>query len=253
VIARRDVLKAGAAAMAAMWLRPESLAAWAGDPLAGGLLWTNKHQNLSQRVWRHYDVWNRAGVGDDAWRGGLGNLHEILADAQSLGRRVRAVGARWSLSPVAMCPDVMINTMPLNYHQLGLPARHVATTAADPSRLVFAQCGARVGELSQSLEARGYALPTSGASNGQTICGAISTGTHGSARRVGSMQDFILGLHLLGEDGRFLLDRTRVPARRVRRVLRLARRESGAGRPPVPRGGSWAWQFWRVARGALRG
>ena len=128
-------------------------------------------------------------------------LQAILESAQAKGRRVRAVGGGWSLSPVAICPDVMINTLPLNYHAIGLPAPHVSSTNVDPAHLVFAQCGTSVAELNTMLEANGLALPTSGASNGQTICGAISTGTHGSARRVGSMQDYMLGLHVLAENG----------------------------------------------------
>jgi FAD/FMN-containing dehydrogenase len=96
----------------------------------------------------------------------------------------------------------MINTLPLNYHAIGLPTAHVSSTNVDPAHLVFAQCGTSVAELNTTLESNGLALPTSGASNGQTICGAISTGTHGSARRVGAMQDYMLGLHVLAEDGR---------------------------------------------------
>ena len=38
---------------------------------------------------------------------------------------------------------------------------------------------------------------TSGASNGQTIAGALSTGTHGSAFDVGSISNFVVGLHLI--------------------------------------------------------
>ena len=43
----------------------------------------------------------------------------------------------------------------------------------------------------------GCCLPTTGASNGQTIAGAVSTGTHGSALRVGAMQDYVRALHIV--------------------------------------------------------
>jgi hypothetical protein len=56
-------------------------------------------------------------------------------------------------------------------------------------------------ELNAELQSRGLSIPTSGASNGQTIAGAISTGTHGAANQVGAMQDFILGFHLVSEGG----------------------------------------------------
>jgi hypothetical protein len=184
-------------------------AAWPCRTIASaerdGFRWINKHQNVTATVWRHYDVWNHGAEGGspsiESCRGGFNALRGILDDAQAQGRRVRAVGRRWSLSPVAVCPDIMINTMPLNLHVVGLPASDVSTSSVDPSSLVFAQCGTSVLELSLALESRGLSLPTSGASNGQTICGAIATGTHGSARRVGAMQDYILGFHLLADNG----------------------------------------------------
>ena len=205
-ISRRSMLKA-CAATAALGAC-ESIAGFGfvreASAAGAGRLWRNKHLNLSTRVTTHHDVWNADGpfFGSEIWRNGCAKLQSILDEAQHAGRRVRAVGARWSLSPVAVCEDVMINTMPLNFRAVGLPAEHVAFTGVDPAHLVFAQCGTSVFELSAMLEPRGLSLPTSGASNGQTICGAISTGTHGSARRVGSMQDFMLGLHVLAENGR---------------------------------------------------
>jgi hypothetical protein len=212
-LSRRDVLK-GLAAMAAFRAFDAS---WPMSALSAqepsGLLWFNKHRNLSERVWRHYDASNRgADLAGPRWRGGLAHLNSILSDAQGMGRRVRAVGSRWSLSPWAVCPDVMINTTPLNCHAVGVAPDDLSTSAVDPDRIVFAQCGAEVRELSETLEEMGLSLPTSGASNGQTICGAISTGTHGSARRVGSMQDFILGLHVLAEDGKqYWIERASAP------------------------------------------
>ena len=205
-ITRRQLVK-GCVATAALQVLD---AAWpcrvAASAEGDGCRWINKHQNVAATVWRHYDVWNHGagegGGGVQSWSGGFNSLRDILDDAQARGRRVRAVGRRWSLSPVAVCPDIMINTMPLNYHAVGLPVSDISTSSVDPSRLVFAQCGTSVLELSLALESRGLSLPTSGASNGQTICGAIATGTHGSARRVGAMQDYILGFHLLADDGR---------------------------------------------------
>jgi FAD/FMN-containing dehydrogenase len=175
----------------------------AASAASAGRIWRNKHLNLNTSVSQYHDVWNSDGPasGAEYWRNGCTTLRSILDEAQHAGRRVRAVGSRWSLSPVAVCPDVMVNTVPLNFHAIGLPAQYVTSTAVDPAHLVFAQCGTSVLELSARLESRGLSLATSGASNGQTICGAISTGTHGSARRVGSMQDYMLGLHVLAEDG----------------------------------------------------
>jgi FAD/FMN-containing dehydrogenase len=73
---------------------------------------------------------------------------------------------------------------------------------AKSQRLVFAQCGVLIKTLSAYLEARGLSLATSGASNGQTIAGAISTGTHGAANAFGSIQETVLGLHIVAEGGK---------------------------------------------------
>jgi hypothetical protein len=80
--------------------------------------------------------------------------------------------------------------------------RTLAEEMSDPSayqldKYLFAQCGCAVQELSKALRNLGRALKTSGASNGQTIVGATSTNTHGSAIDFGSTQDFIVGLHII--------------------------------------------------------
>jgi FAD binding domain len=178
------------------------------DPLlslARNHAWRNFHRNVALTVDRYYTTWNAYQDGTLAspvWKAGLLGLRTIVRLAESEGKRLRALGGTWSLSQAAVSSDFMVNTKPLNYVELGFrPSSVDASFSGNPQALVFAQCGASVMELNQYLEPRGFALPTSGASNGQTIAGAISTGTHGSANGVGSMQDFILGLHIVAEAG----------------------------------------------------
>ena len=67
-------------------------------------------------------------------------------------------------------------------------------------------------ELNNWLKANKRSLKTSGASNGQTIVGCFSTGTHGSAIDFGSVQDFIVGMHIIVGPGRhFYLERQSYP------------------------------------------
>src|SRR5262249_46685800 len=47
-------------------------------------------------------------------------------------------------------------------------------------------------------------LRTSGASTGQTVAGALATGTHGAANQIGAMQDCVVAFHLLGQGGESL-------------------------------------------------
>jgi FAD/FMN-containing dehydrogenase len=134
---------------------------------------------------------------------GLAGLQEIVQRAEADGRRVRAVGAGWSLSPVAFVDDYLVDTSALSEWSLGFSARIVTSAFADRrERMAFVQCGVQIRTLNSFLERRRLALPTSGASNGQTIVGAMSTGTHGSAHDVGSIADTVLGLHVVGEGGR---------------------------------------------------
>jgi FAD/FMN-containing dehydrogenase len=140
-------------------------------------------------------------------------LQQIVRDAEAQGRRVRALGGAWSLSEAATTDDFMVNTKPLNFIDVGFAAASCAPEfVGTPEHLVFSQAGASVLELNQTLEARGLALPTSGAANGQSIAGAIATGTHGSANQVGGMQDYVLGLHLVAEGGKhYWLERASRP------------------------------------------
>ncbi|MFO7178142.1 MAG: FAD-binding protein [Pseudomonadota bacterium] len=167
----------------------------------------NWHRNVQVEVARLYDAWNRwsdrSRPTTRRWEPGLRALSRIVQHAEADGKRVRALGGAWSLSEAAVTRDYMVNTKPLNYVDVGLKPENVDPAyAGNPEYLVFTQCGTSVLELNRILERRGLALPTSGASNGQTFCGAFSTGTHGAANMVGSMQDYVAGLHVVGEGGR---------------------------------------------------
>jgi len=62
------------------------------------------------------------------------------------------------------------------------------------------QSGKKIKSITNELETQGKSLKTSGASNGQTIAGAISTGVHGSSLDEGAIQDFVVGLHIITSD-----------------------------------------------------
>jgi FAD/FMN-containing dehydrogenase len=177
----------------------------------------NKHKNVETSVARLYNVWNRTSAGHEPaqqrWRAGLNALRRIVEHAEAAGRRVRAYGGGWSLSDCASCPDFLVNTKPLNYLSIGLKQSQLrAPWAPKKGLLVFAQCGLHVMELHRAIEAAGLALPTSGASNGQTIAGAIATGTHGAAWGYGAMQEAVRGIHLVVSGGRHVyLERASEP------------------------------------------
>lgn len=62
------------------------------------------------------------------------------------------------------------------------------------------------------------ALPTCGASNGQTIVGATQTGTHGSAHAYGPMPNYVRALHIVAEGGKHYLIARLLPSHRTSRT-----------------------------------
>jgi len=171
--------------------------------------WRNMHETVpavtSARLYAPRNV--RADGTRDAqnsWRPGLDALRQIVADAEAAKQRVRAVGGLWSLSPVAILPDYVIDTTNLTEFVLHLPNGALQAAASRGRPFVFAQAGARIVDFHERLLAAGLGLPTCGASNGQTLAGAIATGTHGAAIDVGAMQEYVVGIHLIGAAGRHI-------------------------------------------------
>ena len=176
--------------------------------------WRNFHQTVTQTVAQLVDVWNaRPGVASfPAYNATTAALQDLIGEAVRDGLRLRALGGGWSFSPAAATDGLLVNTRPLNY-QFSLAEQNThADYSGSAANLVFAQCGVSVAELNVALRRRGKSLPTSGASNGQTIAGALSTGTHGSALDQGGLHDLVTALHLVtGPDRHVWLERASAP------------------------------------------
>lgn len=184
-----------------------------------GVPWKNLHRNIQTNVATLYELYNRMpfqqeAILDDIAESGR-YLCSILADAATEGKTVRSVGGGWSLSDVAISKDVMLETRNLNLWFPIVANQLDDSCCRDPQRMFYMQCGNSIAEVYSTLEKMGYTLPTSGASNGQTIAGALSTGTHGSAFKFGSIQDCVVSIHLIvGPDPQkdsILLERTSDP------------------------------------------
>jgi len=173
-------------------------------------LWQNWHSSSgiggnTARFYTPHNEWTDGSKtpGQD-FAPGLAALQSIVQDGERDQKRVRAIGSGWSMSSAPFVSDYLINTQWLSSYFVGFNTPTVVDESIrdNADKLVFAQCGMQIKSLNSVLETNGLALPTSGASNGQTIAGAMSTGTHGSAHDVGGIQDYILGLHLVAEGGR---------------------------------------------------
>jgi FAD/FMN-containing dehydrogenase len=153
---------------------------------SGGLTWTN--YPATQRV----DPYRICKPRD------LASITTIVREAQAVNRHVHAFGSAWSFSDCATTPDYLIDTKLLN--------RPIQTVqrALRPgqSRLLYhAEAGMTIESLYTELAALGQALETMGGSSGQTLAGAISTGTHGGDLFKPPLADSVLALHLVGVGG----------------------------------------------------
>jgi hypothetical protein len=182
--------------------------------------WQNYHRTSLvggsvDRFFTPRNIWDDGTRDPKAFLPGLRGLQAIVKQAEVGRRRVRAVGSGWSLSNAAFSEEFLVNTARLNHWFVGFEDEAMLTPEFRPKkqRLVFSQCGVQIKTLNGHLQSRRLSLMTSGASNGQTIVGATSTGTHGSARSVGSMQDCMVGLHMVAEGGKhYFIQRRSRPA-----------------------------------------
>jgi hypothetical protein len=160
--------------------------------------WTNKHETYTQPLRTLFDIANPStGKHLDRYNATTRELQALIGRAVKAGARVRALGGGWSLSRAPATDGWLVNTKMLNL-TFQVDRRMVeAGYTGDAAGLRFVQCGCSIQELNRRFRGQGRSLRTSGASNGQTIVGALSTGTHGSAFAIGSVQDSVVGLHLL--------------------------------------------------------
>ena len=162
----------------------------------------HKTKHVGGEVFRIFKPQNKYQDGktpEKAFLPGLAGLREIIKNAAADNKRVRAYGSRWSLNNIAYNNEFLVDSSELNYCLVGLEdPKHVSPGfEAKRDGLVFVQCGVMVRDLNRKLQILNLALPTSGASDGQRFAGAVSTGTHGSAHSIGSMQDYVRGIHLV--------------------------------------------------------
>lgn len=154
----------------------------------------------------------------DLYKRATENLKWVIGQSIDNSVTLRAIGANWSFSPVAMCDGGIVQTKGLDLifnvnKTLVSPSYQLTGKTHDD--LIFVECGTQVARLNKALEIDrrpARCIRASGGSNGQTIAGCISTGTHGAALYTGAVHDSIVGIHLItGPDTHVWLERASYP------------------------------------------
>jgi FAD/FMN-containing dehydrogenase len=182
--------------------------------------WQNYHQNFNKKIRGIYLVVN--GTQGDAvqkYSESTRAIQELLGDARDgvntqNAHTLRAYGSAWSMSEIAHCQGFLVNNKNLTIH-FPITKDHVDPAfQGDPQspNVHCFQAGTTIKAASAVLDARQQSIKTSGASDGQTIAGALSTGTHGSALDFGSIQESVVALHVaVGPDRTVWLERASRP------------------------------------------
>jgi hypothetical protein len=180
----------------------------------GKTAWPNRHETFTETIKDYYIVANESNLGAlDGYNDTTKGLQNLVREAIQQNVSIRTVGAGWSWTKIATTKNgIMIDTMQLNT-LMSINANGVSPTyTGDAKKLRFAQCGNGIWELNDTLRTQRLALKTCGASNGQTIVGAMSTGAHGSTIDIGGVQDYIVGLHIIvSPDRHIYLERQSAP------------------------------------------
>jgi FAD/FMN-containing dehydrogenase len=175
--------------------------------------WANRHETYVQPLQQVLQAVNLPGPDPlQRYNAMTAELRGLIARALQSGTRVRALGGGWSFSGAPATDGLLLDTSPLNLW-FRIRGRSIHPAFSGPADgLYFVQCGNSIAGLNRNLRAERRSLRTTGASNGQTIVGAMSTGTHGAALNLGAVQDYVVGIHLvLSPERHIWLERASYP------------------------------------------
>lgn len=179
--------------------------------------WSNKHENFIHQLVPNasFKLWNPpAEKYRDRYLATTKNFQWLIDHAVTNNLKLRAIGSGWSFTQVGVTDGGLIDTAGLNF-SFPILQHYVSPQYAQRAEdLYFVQCGTIIHEINARLAAKEpqRSIKASGASDGQTIAGALSTGTHGAAIHFGSIPDFTVGLHIItGADRHIWLERASYP------------------------------------------
>ena len=146
---------------------------------------------MRRRTWRNWAGNVQCGPAEIARPRTEGELAEVVGRAAAAGHGVRVAGSGHSYSELVSTDGVLISLERLRGIVEADPAAHEVTVWA----------GTRLRDIGDPLWERGFAMENLGDTNAQALAGAISTSTHGSGLRLGSLSSQVVGLTLITAAG----------------------------------------------------
>ncbi len=173
----------------------------ATSPIINNARWETLHQNGLHRTKILYDTMpeSRHRIPDhiERYNDCANHVRSLLQEAVDNKKGFRAYGSSWSLNHIPHHQDRMQHNTQMNIKiDIAQQDMH-AQSPYDHSDLFLFQCGNLIKWISNYLFDKNRSLKASGASNGQTIAGVMSTGVHGSAFDTGAVHDSIVGINLI--------------------------------------------------------
>ena len=167
---------------------------------------------MADRVWRNW-AGNVEAAGFDALApASTEEVAHAVTLAARTGRRVKPIGSGHSFTAIGQPVDLQ-----LQLHRL------TGVVAHDPETgRVRVRAGSRLRDLNRELHALGLAFPNLGDYDGQTVSGAIATGTHGTGAGLTGLAGFVRGVEMVLAD--VLARQSREPGNRFDDAEELFRR-----------------------------
>lgn len=128
------------------------------------------------------------------WCATLAELQNVVAQAGRSQRAVRVMGAGRSWASPVVTDDLLINTEKLE-PRISIDMR---------SKRIKASAGVQIGDMNRALASHNLCLPSLTCSPQSTIGGVISTGSHGTSLRHGTLSDRVTELTLVLASGELL-------------------------------------------------
>src|ERR1700712_2919087 len=125
--------------------------------------WENKHETFVEDIKALYTIGNEPDLEAlEGYNDTTKGFQQLLKEAIDTNTPLRSLGGGWSWTRIATAKDgVMMDTKPLNT-VFTISAQSVLPTfTGNTKKLIFAQCGNSIWELSKFLRRKNLSLKTS--------------------------------------------------------------------------------------------